>query len=61
MHLRLEIGLARLRVRRLAIIFQRQHVVLQVEHGAMAGRVVAIEPVQHRRQLGAARAHMWSR
>ena len=56
MHPRLEVGQARLGMRRLAHHLQRQHVVLELEHGAMAGRVVAVEPVEHRRQLRAARA-----
>ena len=54
MHPRLELGLSGLRVRRLAHHLQREHVVLQVEHGAMARLVVAIEPIEHRRQRRAA-------
>ena len=56
MHPRLEVGLPGLRMRRLAHHFQCQDIVLQVEHGAMARLVVAIEPIEHRRQRRAALA-----
>ena len=54
MHPRLEVGLARPGMRRLAHHLEREHVVLQLADGAVARLVVAIEPGEHRGERGAA-------
>jgi hypothetical protein len=57
-HLVLEAGPPRRRVRRLAHHLEREQVVLQVEHGAMAARVIAVEAIERGGRLRAARADL---